>query len=40
VIEAMKMQNRLQSPISGTVAQVYVRDGDDVKPDETLVQIT
>jgi pyruvate carboxylase subunit B len=40
VIEAMKMQSRLQSPISGTVAQVYVRDGDDVKPDETLVQIT
>jgi pyruvate carboxylase subunit B len=39
IIEAMKMENRLPSPIAGTVAAIYVNEGDDVKPDETLVQL-
>jgi pyruvate carboxylase subunit B len=39
IIEAMKMENRLPAPVAGTVAAVYVKEGDDVKPDETLVQL-
>lgn len=39
IIEAMKMENRLPAPVAGTVAAVYAKEGDDVKPDETLVQL-
>jgi pyruvate carboxylase subunit B len=39
IIEAMKMENRVPAPVAGTVAALYVKDGDDVKPDETLVQL-
>jgi pyruvate carboxylase subunit B len=39
IIEAMKMQSRVPSPIDGTVKAVYVKDGDDVKTDETLIQL-
>jgi pyruvate carboxylase subunit B len=39
IIEAMKMENRVPSPIAGTVAALYVKESDDVKPDETLVQL-
>ena len=39
IIEAMKMENRVPSPIAGAVAALYVIEGDDVKPDETLVQL-
>ncbi|EKD34164.1 MAG: hypothetical protein ACD_75C02444G0001 [uncultured bacterium] len=39
VIEAMKMENEIQAPISGIVISVHVKKGDSVAPDETLVEI-
>ncbi len=39
IIEAMKMESRVPAPIGGTVATLYVKDGDDVKTDETLIQL-
>ncbi len=39
VIEAMKMENRVASPIEGTVKAIHVKEGDQVNSDETLIQI-
>ncbi len=39
VIEAMKMENEIQAPISGTVISVWVDKGDTVTPDEALMEI-
>ncbi|TAJ23901.1 MAG: oxaloacetate decarboxylase subunit alpha [Nitrospirae bacterium] len=39
IIEAMKMESRVPAPIAGTVAAVHVKESEDVKPDETLVQL-
>ncbi|HJU04370.1 MAG TPA: sodium-extruding oxaloacetate decarboxylase subunit alpha [Nitrospiraceae bacterium] len=39
IIEAMKMESRVPAPVDGTVAALYVKDGDDVKTDETLIQL-
>lgn len=39
VVEAMKMENRVQAPISGTVATLYAKEGDEVNPDETLIRL-
>lgn len=39
VIEAMKMENEIQAPKSGTVVAVHVKKGDNVTPDETLLEI-
>jgi pyruvate carboxylase subunit B len=39
IIEAMKMQSQVPSPVDGTVKAIYVKDGDDVKTDETLIQV-
>lgn len=39
VIEAMKMENEIHAPIGGIVIGVYVKKGDSVAPDETLVEI-
>lgn len=39
IIEAMKMENEVQAPISGTVIAVYVCKGDSVKPEEALIEI-
>ena len=39
VVEAMKMENRVQAPIAGTIANIYVKEGDEVNPDETLIRI-
>jgi pyruvate carboxylase subunit B len=39
VIEAMKMENEIQAPISGIVVGVHVKKGDSVAPEETLVEI-
>ncbi|MGH7232079.1 MAG: biotin/lipoyl-containing protein, partial [Nitrospiraceae bacterium] len=39
IIEAMKMESRVPAPVDGTVAALYVNDGDDVKTDETLIQL-
>ena len=39
VIEAMKMENEVQSAVSGTVVAVHVAKGDAVTPDESLLEI-
>lgn len=39
VIEAMKMENEVPAPKSGTVKAVHVKKGDSVNPDEALVEI-
>ncbi|RMH37919.1 MAG: oxaloacetate decarboxylase subunit alpha [Nitrospirae bacterium] len=39
VVEAMKMENRIDAPIEGTVSAIYVKEGDNVNPDETLIQV-
>ena len=39
VIEAMKMENEIQAPISGSVIGVFVSKGDTVTPDESLLEI-
>nr|BAL54067.1 oxaloacetate decarboxylase, alpha subunit [uncultured Gammaproteobacteria bacterium] len=39
VVETMKMETEVQAPIAGTVTQIYVRKGDSVTPQETLLHI-
>jgi pyruvate carboxylase subunit B len=39
VIEAMKMENEIQSPVAGTVVAVHVAKGDAVTPDQVLLEI-
>jgi pyruvate carboxylase subunit B len=39
IIEAMKMESRVPAPIDGRVTAVYAAEGDNVKTDETLVQL-
>ena len=39
VIEAMKMENEVQAPTSGTVVAIYVSKGDSVTPEEVLIEI-
>ena len=39
IVEAMKMENQVHAPIAGTVRTLYVKEGDDIKPDETLLVI-
>ncbi len=39
VLEAMKMENRVQAPIAGRVETIYVKEGDEVNPDETLIHL-
>ena len=39
VIEAMKMENEIQAAISGTVIVINISKGDEVSPNETLLEI-
>ena len=39
VIEAMKMENEIQAPVSGTVVAIHVAKGDAVTPDQVLIEI-
>ncbi len=39
VIEAMKMQSEIVSPVSGIVDKIYIRKDDHVEPGETLIAI-
>ena len=38
-VEAMKMENPVHAPVSGTVKAIYVSEGDSVNPDECLIEI-
>lgn len=40
IIEAMKMENEIHSPIDGKVEDIFVSVGDSVNPDEALIKIT
>lgn len=39
IVEAMKMENEVHSPIDGTVKKIYIKEGDNVNPDETLIEV-
>ncbi|MHB1565900.1 MAG: sodium-extruding oxaloacetate decarboxylase subunit alpha [Acidiferrobacter sp.] len=39
VIEAMKMENEVPAPVAGRIQAIYVKKGDNVTPDEALVEI-
>jgi biotin carboxyl carrier protein len=39
ILEAMKMQNEIQSPVEGTVKRILVKPGMNVVKDEVLVEI-
>jgi pyruvate carboxylase subunit B len=39
VIEAMKMENEIQAATSGTVVAIHAAKGDNVTPDESLLEI-
>jgi pyruvate carboxylase subunit B len=39
VLEAMKMQNDIPATRSGVVTDVYVKEGDVVRPRDALVHI-
>jgi len=39
VVEAMKMENPVSAPESGTVTAIHVAVGDNVNPDECLIEI-
>lgn len=39
VVEAMKMQNALTAPISGTIEEIFVQEGERVEKNVDLVRI-
>jgi pyruvate carboxylase subunit B len=39
VIEAMKMENEIQAPRSGTVIGIHISKGQSISPDVTLIEI-
>ena len=39
VLESMKMENTITSPVGGTVSTVHVAAGDSVQHGQTLVEI-
>jgi pyruvate carboxylase subunit B len=39
IVEAMKMESRVPTPIEGTVAAILASEGDHVKTDETVIQL-
>ena len=38
-MEAMKMENAVTTPYAGTVAKVYVREGDSIGEGDLLVEV-
>jgi len=39
-VEAMKMENEIHSPIDGTVTEIFIKEGDQIDPEECLMRIT
>ena len=39
IIEAMKMESRVPAPIAGKVVAILAAEGDNVKTDETVIQL-
>ena len=40
VLEAMKMEIRIQAPIDGTVNKLFVKQGDTVEREQMLIEVT
>ncbi|MBS2098056.1 biotin/lipoyl-containing protein [Carboxylicivirga linearis] len=39
ILEAMKMQNEIVSPIDGVVSQIHIKSGDNVLKDQIMIEI-
>jgi pyruvate carboxylase subunit B len=39
VVEAMKLESEVQSPIDGTVEDIFVEPGDSVTSEDALVRV-
>jgi biotin carboxyl carrier protein len=39
ILEAMKMQNEISSPVTGTIKNIFIREGDIVNKEDVLVEI-
>ncbi len=39
IIEAMKMESRVPAPMDGRVVSILVTEGENVKTDETVIQL-
>jgi biotin carboxyl carrier protein len=39
VLEAMKMENEIKAPVAGTIAEIFVVEGDSVNTGDSLFQI-
>ena len=39
IIEAMKVESRVPAPVNGKVVAILVAEGEDVKTDETVIQL-
>ncbi|MBI9068634.1 MAG: acetyl-CoA carboxylase biotin carboxyl carrier protein subunit [Salinivirgaceae bacterium] len=39
ILEAMKMQNEIQSPIAGKVKKIYIKAGESVLKDDLMIEI-
>ncbi len=39
ILEAMKMQNEIQAPISGKVKKIHVKSGESVLKDDLMIEI-
>jgi len=39
IIEAMKMESQVPAPMDGRVTAILVAEGDNVKIDETVIQL-
>jgi len=39
ILEAMKMQNEILSPISGTISKIYVKNEENINKDDLMIEI-
>ena len=39
ILEAMKMQNEIQSPATGIIKNIYIREGESVMKDQSMLEI-
>jgi pyruvate carboxylase subunit B len=39
MLDAMKMQNRIATPVSGTVSRIYVAEGDRIGKNHLMIKI-
>lgn len=39
ILEAMKMEQEIKSPLSGTVREIFVKEGETVKKEQSLLSV-